>query len=52
MEVRQRLPELAAALAKWAGHIERLLAETPDLPTNLPRQKRRASDSNQLASPA
>jgi integrase len=36
----QRLPELATALARWAGHIERLLAETPNLPTKPPRRKR------------
>ncbi len=43
----QRLPELAAALGKWAGHIERLLTETPDLPARPKRKKRRASAQNQ-----
>jgi integrase len=39
----QRLPELCAALAKWAAHVERLLDETADLPTRQLRRKRRPS---------
>ena len=48
----KRLPEIAAALAKWAGHVERLLAETPDLPMKRPRKKRRARAQKQSLSPA
>lgn len=47
-----RLPELAAALAKWAAHIERLLSESPDILTKPPRKKRRARAQNQIPSSA
>jgi integrase len=44
----RRLPDLAAALAKWAAHIERRLAETPGFLTKPPRKKRRARAQNQV----
>ncbi|PYQ49064.1 MAG: hypothetical protein DMF78_19425 [Acidobacteria bacterium] len=47
----RRLPELAAALANWGAHIERLLAETPGLPTKRPPKKRRASSEDRRPSP-
>jgi integrase len=46
-----RLPELAAALGQWAGHIERLLAETPDLPMKRPRKTRCATVEDRRPSP-
>lgn len=39
----QRLPELAAALTRWAAHIVRLLAEIPELPRKRPGNRHRTS---------
>jgi integrase len=42
----QRLPELTAALLKWAERVERLVADTPELHAKPHNKKRRSADKD------